>query len=50
MLKAAGFKKLRHAFNRVAEPGLVHGVSFPKHREWVLDLAARLGFEPNDLA
>jgi hypothetical protein len=22
----------------------------PKHHEWVLDLAARLGFEPNDLA
>lgn len=27
-LKAAGFKKVRHAFNRVAEPGLVHVVSF----------------------
>jgi hypothetical protein len=27
-MKALGFKKQRHSFNRVAEPGLVHVIHF----------------------
>ena len=34
VLKEAGFRKQRHNFNREAEPGLIHVVSFPMGPSW----------------